>query len=206
MSDRPFRTLVTPSADTAPETAAQMARLWSDPPGLRGLLIAVQNDVIGKRLLYTGFFFLLLGGSIDSLVMRLQLSVPNNDLISPQLYNELFTNHGSVTMFLVILSIMEGFAILVLPLLLGTREMPFPRLGAYSFYTYLFGGLFYYSSTLFQLVPDAGRFAYTPLSLKEFSPTRALDFWVLGLSVAEVGAIAAVWRSSSRSSNSALPE
>ena len=79
----------------------------------------------------------------------------------------------------------------MLPFLLGTREMPFPRLGAYSFFTYLMGGLFYYSSTLFQRVPDAGWFAYTPLSLTRFSPDLSLDFWVLGLSVAEVAAIAA---------------
>ena len=180
-----------PGVDTAPETAEQMKRLWADPPGLIGKLMAVQNDAIGKRLLFVGFFFLLLGGSVDSLVMRLQLAVPENDLISPELYNELFTNHGSVTMFLVILPITEGFAILMLPFLLGSREMPFPRLGAYSFFTYLMGGLFYYSSTLFQRVPDAGWFAYTPLSLTRFSPDLSLDFWVLGLSVAEVAAIAA---------------
>jgi cytochrome c oxidase subunit I+III len=183
--------LGTPSVDVAPETAEQMQRLWADPPGLIGKLMAVQNDAIGKRLLFVGFFFLLLGGSVDSLAMRLQLAVPENDLISPELYNELFTNHGSVTMFLVILPITEGFAILMLPFLLGTREMPFPRLGAYSFFTYLMGGLFYYSSTLFQRVPDAGWFAYTPLSLTRFSPDLSLDFWVLGLSVAEVAAIAA---------------
>jgi cytochrome c oxidase subunit I+III len=181
----------TPSVSRAPETAEQMRRLWADPPGLIGKLMAVQNDAIGKRLLFVGFFFLLLGGSVDSLVMRMQLAVPENDLISPELYNELFTNHGSVTMFLVILPITEGFAILMLPFLLGTREMPFPRLGAYSFFTYLMGGLFYYSSTLFQRVPDAGWFAYTPLSLTRFSPDLSLDFWVLGLSVAEVAAIAA---------------
>ena len=175
----------------AEATSDRMARLWADPPGLCGRLKAVQNDAIGKRLLFTGFFFLLLGGSVDSLVMRLQLAFPENDLISPELYNELFTNHGSVTMFLVILPITEGFAILLLPFLLGTREMPFPRLGAYSFFTYLMGGLFYYSSTLFELVPDAGWFAYTPLSLTQYSPDLALDFWVLGLSVAEVAAIAA---------------
>jgi cytochrome c oxidase subunit I+III len=151
----------------------------------------VQNDKIGARLLLTGFFFVLLGGSFDSLVMRLQLAVPENSFVSPQLYNEMFTNHGSVTMFLVILPIFEGFAILLLPLLLGTREMPFPRLGAFSYWTFLCGGLLYYSSTLFEMVPDAGWFAYTPLSRPEFSSDLALDFWVLGLGVAEVGAIAA---------------
>jgi cytochrome c oxidase subunit I+III len=174
-----------------PASGKELDRLWADPPGIRGQLTGVQNDLIGARLLLTGFFFLLLGGSFDSVVMRLQLAVPENTLVSPQLYNEMFTNHGSVTMFLVILPIFEGFAILLLPLLLGTREMPFPRLGAFSFWTFLLGGLLYYSSTLFQLVPDAGWFAYTPLSRPEYSADLAIDFWVLGLGVAEVGAIAA---------------
>ncbi len=172
-------------------TDERLDLLWDDPPGLWGRLTAVQNDKIGVRLLLTGFFFAILGGSFDSLAMRLQLAFPGNDLIGPQLYNELFTNHGSVTMFLVILPIFEGFAILLLPLLLGTREMPFPRLGAFAYWTFLFGGLLYYSSTLFQLVPNAGWFAYTPLSGPTYSPGLAIDFWVLGLGVAEVGAIAA---------------
>lgn len=173
------------------ETDDELDRLWADPPGLWGQLRAVQNDNIGLRLLLTGFFFLILGGSVDSVVMRTQLAFPEVGLVGPQLYNELFTNHGSVTMFLVILPIFEGFAILLLPLLLGTREMPFPRLGAFAYWTFLLGGLLYYSATLFQLVPDAGWFAYTPLSGPEFSPDLAIDFWVLGLGVAEVGAIAA---------------
>jgi cytochrome c oxidase subunit I+III len=172
-------------------TGEELNRLWADPPGLRGQLTGVQNDKIGTRLLLTGFFFLLLGGSFDSFVIRMQLAVPNNSLVSPELYNELFTNHGTVVMFLVILPIFEGFAILLLPLLLGTREMPFPRLGAFSYWTFLLGGLLYYSSTLFKAVPNAGWFAYTPLSGLEFSPDLALDFWVLGLGVAEVAAIAA---------------
>ena len=180
-----------PPAVREPTTGEELDRLWADPPGLWGQLVAVQNDTIGARLLLTGFFFLILGGSFDSLAMRIQLAFPEQDLLSPQLYNELFTNHGSVTMFLVILPIFEGFAIMLLPLLLGTREMPFPRLGAYAYWTFLFGGLVYYSSTLFQLVPDAGWFAYTPLSGPEFSPDKAIDFWVIGLAVAEVGAIAA---------------
>jgi cytochrome c oxidase subunit I+III len=180
----------TPSVEE-PLTHDELNDLFADPPGLWGQLTGVQNDKIGLRLLGTGFFFVLLGGSFDSLAMRLQLAVPENSLIGPQLYNELFTNHGSVTMFLVILPIFEGFAILLLPLVLGTREMPFPRLGAFGYWTFLFGGLLYYSATLFQLVPDAGWFAYTPLSGPTFSPDLAIDFWILGLGVAEIGAIAA---------------
>jgi cytochrome c oxidase subunit I+III len=178
-------------AITEPLTGEELNRLFADPPGLRGQLTGVQNDKIGIRLLLTGFFFLLLGGSFDSFAMRMQLAVPENHLLSPQLYNELFTNHGTVVMFLVILPIFEGFAILLLPLLLGTREMPFPRLGAFGYWSFLLGGLLYYSATLFQRVPDAGWFAYTPLSGPQFSPNLAIDFWVLGLGVAEVGAIAA---------------
>jgi cytochrome c oxidase subunit I+III len=174
-----------------PGTTEELDRLWDDPSGLRGQLTGVQNGLVGTRLMLTGFFFLILGGTFDSLVMRLQLALPEQELVSPQFYNELFTNHGSVTMFLVILPIFEGFAILVLPSLMGTREMPFPRLGAFAYWTFLFGGLLYYSSTLFQLVPDAGWFAYTPLSGPEFSPGLAIDFWILGLGVAEIGALAA---------------
>ncbi len=174
-----------------PVTHGELNRLFADPRGLWGQLTGVQNDKLGKRLMLTGFFFLLLGGSFDSVLMRLQLAVAENDLLSAELYNELFTNHGTVVMFLVILPIFEGFAIMTLPLLLGTRELPFPRLGAFSYWAVLFGGLLYYSSTLFQLVPDAGWFAYTPLSGPQYSPDLALDFWVLGLGVAEVGAIAA---------------
>ena len=179
-----------PSADE-PLSHGELNRLFADPPGLWGQLTGVQNDKLGARLMLTGFFFLLLGGSFDSVMMRLQLAVPDNHFLSPQLYNELFTNHGTVVMFLVILPIFEGFAILTLPLLLGTRELPFPRLGAFSYWAVLFGGLLYYSATLFKLVPDAGWFAYTPLSGPTYSPDLRLDFWVLGLGVAEVGAIAA---------------
>ncbi|WP_420452660.1 cbb3-type cytochrome c oxidase subunit I [Ilumatobacter sp.] len=168
----------------------ELNALWDDEPGLRGQITAVQNDAIGVRMMLTGFFFLLLGGSVDSFVMRLQLATPENDIVGAELYNEMFTNHGSVTMFLVILPIFEGFAIMVLPSLLGSREMPFPRLGAFAYWTFLMGGLLYYSSALFQAVPNAGWFAYTPLSGPIYSPDLNLDFWVLGLGTAEVGAIA----------------
>ena len=98
--------------------------------------------------------------------------------------------HGSTMMFLFAVPMLEGFAILLLPMLLGNREMPFPRLGAFSFWIFLGGGLLFYASFLFGAVPDAGWFAYVPLSGPRFSPGLALDFWLLALSVAEIGAIA----------------
>ncbi|MEJ7800724.1 MAG: cbb3-type cytochrome c oxidase subunit I [Ilumatobacter sp.] len=187
--DGPVNDPTTPVAATL-DTDDELHELWDDQPGLWGQITAVQNGAIGVRMMLTGFFFLLLGGSVDSFVMRLQLATPDSEIIGPELYNEMFTNHGSVTMFLVILPIFEGFAIMVLPSMLGSREMPFPRLGAFAYWTFLMGGLLYYSSALFQAVPDAGWFAYTPLSGPIFSPDLNLDFWVLGLGTAEIGAIA----------------
>jgi cytochrome c oxidase subunit I+III len=105
--------------------------------------------------------------------------------------NELFTMHGSPMMYLFVIPVLEGFAIFLLPFMLGNREMPFPRLGQFSFFTFLLGGILFYTSFLFNAVPDAGWFAYVPLSGPEYSPGLPLDFWLLGLGVAEVAAIAA---------------
>ncbi len=182
---------VPPSAAAAPAgTAAALERVWADPRGWLGRLAAVQNDTIGKRMLATAFFFFALGG-FDSLMIRLQLARPENDFLSPEAYNQFFSMHGSVTMYLVILPMIEGFAILILPFLLGSREMPFPRLGVFSYFTFLFGGLLFYSSTLLEAVPDTGWTAFVPLSGPTYSPGLAMDYWLLGLSVAEIGAIAA---------------
>src|SRR5688572_22819220 len=179
------------SVESAPAaTAQELERVWSDPPGWRGWIAGVQNDTIGVRILATAFFFFILGG-FDSLVIRLQLAKPENTLLDAELYNKFFTMHGSVIMYLVILPMLEGFAILALPFLLGSREMPFPRLGVFSYFTFLFGGLLFYSSALLEVVPDTGWTAYVPLSSEEYSPGLPLDYWLLGLGVAEVGAIAA---------------
>ncbi|MCB0083294.1 MAG: cbb3-type cytochrome c oxidase subunit I, partial [Caldilineaceae bacterium] len=103
----------------------------------------------------------------------------------------LFTMHGSTMMYLFVVPMLEGFAIFLLPMVLGNREMPFPRLGVFSYFTFVMGGGLFYSSYLFRAVPNTGWFAYVPLSGSEFSPGIALDFWLLALGVAEVAAIAA---------------
>src|SRR5690606_28405243 len=94
-------------------------------------------------------------------------------------------------MFLFAVPMLEGFAIYLMPFMLGNREMPFPRLGQFSYFTFVLGGLLFLSSFFFGAVPDAGWFAYVPLSGDRYSPGLALDFWLLGLGVAEVAAIAA---------------
>ncbi|HZW04974.1 MAG TPA: cbb3-type cytochrome c oxidase subunit I, partial [Anaerolineaceae bacterium] len=172
------------------QASSELSRTWADPTGFIGTLRALQNDTLGKRIMATALILFFLGG-INILLVRIQLARPENDFISPEAFNGFFTMHGSTMMFLFAVPILEGFAILMLPFMLGNREMPFPRLGAFSFWTFLFGGILFYSSFLFNAVPDAGWFSYPPLSSEEFSPGLPLEFWLLGLSVAEVSAIAA---------------
>jgi cytochrome c oxidase subunit I+III len=168
----------------------RLEKIWADPPGLWGWFRALQNDALGSRMMATAFVFFLLGG-IMALLMRTQLVIAESDFLSPQRFNELFTMHGSTMMFLFAVPMLEGFAIFLLPFVLGNREMPFPRLGQFSFFTFALGGLLFFSSFFFGAVPDAGWFAYVPLSGPEYSRGLPLDFWLLGLGVAEVAAIAA---------------
>lgn len=168
----------------------QLAERWSDPQGFWGWFRALQNDALGGRIMGTAFTFFLLAG-IMALLMRMQLISAENTFLGPDTYNELFTMHGSTMMFLFVVPMLEGFAIFLLPFMLGNREMPFPRLGQFSYFTFLLGGILFFTSFLFNAVPDAGWFAYVPLSGLDFSPGLPLDFWLLGLGVAEVAAIAA---------------
>lgn len=160
------------------------------PKGAWSGFKTVQNDPIGLRTMGMGFGFLILGGS-SSLVMRVQLMQPELELVGPDVYNELFTMHGSTIMCLFSAPFLEGTAALVLPMLLGSRELPFPRLGAFAFWTFLFGGIFFYASVFFSAVLDVGWFACVPLSGLLYSPGKGMDFWLLALSVAEIGGIAA---------------
>ena len=125
----------------------------------------------------------LLRAGLMALLMRVQLISAENTFLAPGTYNGLFTMHGSTMMFLFAVPMLEGFAIYLLPLLLGNREMPFPRLGVFSFFTFALGGILFFSSFLFDAVPNTGWFAYVPLSGPQFSPGLALDFWLLGLGV-----------------------
>jgi cytochrome c oxidase subunit I+III len=163
---------------------------WESPPGFIGFLATIDNIPISLRYMATSFAFFIAGGVL-ALVMRLQLARPGNEVVDPQTYNQLFTMHGTTMMFLFIIPFFEAFANYLIPLLNGTRDLPFPRLTALSYWTYLFGGLFIYSSFLFGLAPDGGWFAYVPLNDKKHSPGLNMDFWDIGLSVAEVAALGA---------------
>ena len=179
------------TAPVAPHGQAEaFDRIWSDPRGFIGWLRTINNIPIAHRYMVTGFAFFLIGG-FQALLMRIQLGAPGNTFLSAEQYNQLFTMHGTTMMFLFVIPFIEATATYMLPLQLGARDLPFPRLTALSYWTYLFGGIFLYSSFVFGTVPDGGWFAYVPLTSREFSPGLGLDFWDIGLSVAEVAAIGA---------------
>jgi cytochrome c oxidase subunit I+III len=149
----------------------------------------VQNQTIGMRFIGTAFLFFCLGG-IASLAMRTQLAVPENTFLTPKTYNQLMTMHGTTMMFLFSIPLLQGIGALVLPQMLGVRELPYPRLSAFAYWTTLFGGVLFYVSFFLGLAPDGGWYAYTPLTGPKFTPDRSMDYWLLGLNVAEIGAIA----------------
>jgi len=169
---------------------AAFARAWRDPHGILGTFRQVQNIPIAHRYMATAFLFFLVAG-LQALLLRAQLATAESTFLDARTYNQIFTMHGTTMMFLFVIPFIEAVASYVLPLMLGTRDLPFPRLTALSYWTYLFGGLFLYTSFLVGAAPDGGWFAYAPLSGREFSPGPGLDFWDIGLSVAEVSAIGA---------------
>ncbi|MGH2351291.1 MAG: cbb3-type cytochrome c oxidase subunit I [Chloroflexota bacterium] len=179
-----------PETPTAEQERApdQLERTWTDPSGIYGWLVTVQNGPLVNRFLAAAFVLFLLAG-VEALLMRTQLIRPLNDFLGPSAFNQLFTMHGSTMMFLVTVPIMEAFAAFALPPMLGAREMPFPRMTAFGVYTFVFGAILFYSSFIFNAVPEGGWFAYVPLTGPIYSPGLGIDFWLLGLSVAEVAAI-----------------
>ncbi|MGE0082309.1 MAG: cbb3-type cytochrome c oxidase subunit I, partial [Thiohalomonadaceae bacterium] len=177
--------------DNPRHRAAQAERLlaaWKTPEGIR-YWSAVNNTVVGQWYTTAAFAFLLFAG-ILALLMRIQLAVPDNDFVSADTYNQLFTMHGSVMMFLFAVPIFEAFSIMILPQMLGARDLPFPRLSAYGFWSFVIGGTFVCGSILFDSAPQGGWFMYPPLTTR-FQEGYGNDIWLLGLSFIEVAAIAA---------------
>ncbi|MBV8733583.1 MAG: cytochrome c oxidase subunit I [Solirubrobacterales bacterium] len=131
---------------------------------------------IGIMYLVLTFVFFILGG-VEALLMRVQLSVPSNTLLSGEHYNELLTMHGTTMVFLFVVPVMAGFGNYFVPLMIGARDMAFPRLNALSFWLLLFGGVVFYA-TLFWQPPEAGWWSYPPLSSIQFSPSGGQDAWI----------------------------
>jgi cytochrome c oxidase subunit I len=158
----------------------ELAEPWEDAPGLPGFFTTVDHKRIGMRYIYTCFIFFFVSG-LMALVMRSQLAQPNEHLLGPQTYNELFTMHGTTMIFLFNTPVLAGFGNYVLPLQLGTRDMAFPRLNAFSYWVFVLAGIFMYASFAVGHPPDGGWFAYVPLTDKTYSPGINMDFWGLGI-------------------------
>src|SRR4051812_25910556 len=171
------------------ELAALLASMWRTPSGWLGRLTSVDHKVIGKRYILTAFAFLLLGG-ILAVAMRIQLAGAERRLLSPDLYNQFFTMHGSTMMFLFAVPVMEAFAVYLVPLMVGTRNIAFPRLNAFSYWMFLFGGCFLWIAFMFNVGPDVGWFAYVPLSSLQYNPGKRADVWAQMITFTEVAALA----------------
>jgi cytochrome c oxidase subunit 1 len=155
----------------------------------------VDHKRLGVMYIVYALFFLVIGG-IEATIMRVQLIRPHNDFVSPQVFNRMFTMHGTTMIFFVAMPILFGFANYLVPLMIGARDMAFPRLNAFSFWLTAFGGLLLYFSFLggnglygAGTAPDVGWFAYAPLTARTFSPGHSTDFWTLGLLVSGFGSI-----------------
>src|SRR5579875_2452392 len=139
-------------------------------------VLTTDHKKIGIMYLVLTFVFFCLGG-VEALMMRLQLSVPNNSLVTSEHYNQLLTMHGTTMIFLFVVPIMAGFGNYFLPLMIGARDMAFPRLNALSFWLLLFGGIVFYASFLWH-PPQAGWWSYPPLSERLYSPSGGQDAWI----------------------------
>lgn len=179
----------TPDAAWA-ERERAFERVWDSPRGFIGKLRTINNIPVARRYMIAGFAFFVIGGVLG-LLMRIQLGTPENTFLDPETYNQIFTMHGTTMMFLFVIPFIEAIANYLMPLQLGTRDLPFPRLTALSFWTYVFGGVFIYASFLWGVAPNGGWFAYVPLNDRRYSPGINMDFWDIGLSVAEIAAMGA---------------
>ena len=159
------------------------------PQGVYGWFTHVDHKSIGRRYLVTAFAFFLLGGVLAAL-MRLQLSRPDNTFLGPDLYNQIFTTHGTTMMFLFAVPVMQGLGIYFVPLMVGARSIAFPRLVAFSYWMFLFGGIFLYVSFLLNAGPDVGWFSYPPLAESLYTPSKRADVWAQLITFTEVASLA----------------
>ncbi|MGE5594798.1 MAG: cbb3-type cytochrome c oxidase subunit I, partial [Hyphomicrobiales bacterium] len=160
--------------------AGRLEHVWEVPRGLAFELATVDHKKIGERYIVTAFVFFMLSGAA-ALAIRTQLATSEADLVGPDTFNQFFTMHGTTMIFLFATPMLSGFGNYFLPLMLGARDMAFPRLNAFGYWVFLFSGVFMYSSFLVGAAPDGGWFSYVPLTGRAYSPNANIDFWSLGI-------------------------
>jgi cytochrome c oxidase subunit I+III len=156
--------------------------------GLVAWLSEVDHHAIALRYIATAFVFFVLAG-LEAFMMRLQLARPENRLLGPDLYNQVFTMHGTTMMFLFAVPIVTAVGLYLVPMMVGTRNVSFPRLNAFGYYTYLIGGALLYVSFFLNTGPDAGWFNYVPLAGPEFSPGKRIDVWAQTITFTEISSL-----------------
>lgn len=167
-----------------------LSRVWASDPGWKGWFTTVNHTDLGRMFLTVAVFFFIVGG-ILAMLIRAQLASPRSAFIGPEHYNQIFTMHGTIMMFLFAIPLFEGLAVYLLPKMLGTRDLAFPRLTAYGFWCYVFGGSMMIFSLLAGIAPDSGWFMYPPLSSTIGAPGINSDFWLIGITFVEISAISA---------------
>jgi cytochrome c oxidase subunit 1/cytochrome c oxidase subunit I+III len=164
----------------AESISSRLERIWEEPPGLGTWLNTVDHKKIGKHYIYTAFLFFAAGG-IEAILIRAQLARPNEHLLNPEAYNQLFSMHGITMIFWFVTPLLFGFGNYFVPLMIGARDMAFPRLNAFGYWIFLFSGIFVYSSFLIGKAPDDGWFNYVSLSGPRYTPGLNIDYYTLGL-------------------------
>jgi cytochrome c oxidase subunit 1 len=176
----------------APAEAAEHTGVWTRPlkkTGIVGFLTTVDHKKIGIAYAIGALFFLLLGG-VEALIIRLQLMVPENDLIDARTYNQLFTMHGTTMVFLAVMPLSAAFFNYIMPLQIGARDVAFPRLNALGLWAFILGGILINLSWFFQGgAPAIGWFGYAPLTSRQFSPDMGTDFWIIGLQILGIASL-----------------
>ncbi|HEX6252228.1 MAG TPA: cytochrome c oxidase subunit I [Gemmatimonadaceae bacterium] len=173
-----------PIASSAPHYAGQKG-VWS-------WLTTVDHKRIGTLYLWTALIFFLVGG-LEAILIRIQLQAPNQNVVTAEFFNQLFTMHGTTMVFLAIMPLSAAFFNYLIPLQIGARDVAFPRLNAFSYWVYLFGGIFITLPIFWAVAPDGGWFGYAPLTTKAYSPGINIDFWVVGLQILGVSSLAAAF-------------
>jgi cytochrome c oxidase subunit I len=171
-------------------TTATVHAIPKSESGLWSWITTVDHKRIGALYGITAFIFFLVGG-IEATLMRIQLARPENTFVSPDVFNQLFTMHGTTMIFLAIMPLSASFFNFLIPLMIGARDVAFPRLNAFSYWVFLFGALFLNLSWIHGGAPDVGWFAYGNLTQKQFSPGLRVDFWSIGLQILGIASLAA---------------
>ncbi len=175
-----------PPPGSARPSPVRLLRRPTEPHGVWNWMTTVDHKKIGVMYSVAAFLFFLIGG-IEALLLRVQLGSPDNTFLSAEAYNQVFTMHGTTMIFLVVMPLSAGLANYLLPIMVGARDVAFPRLNAFGFWTFLVGGTFMYSSFFLGGAPNGGWFGYAPLTRS--MPGHNIDYWVFGLQILGIASL-----------------